>query len=313
MAKKKSFAIIGASNFSLSVLKTLIDKRQNVTVFDYDQDRLDLYLSEFDTVDAIVLDSTNKIGLAKNGINAYDGVIVGFGSNIEASMMTILNLLDLECNNIIVKARDEKHKRILLALGLTENQIVLPDVIAGKIIGTRAVFDIDMDIDVQSIDDDFLSTTLTVTNLDIIGKTLQEAGLSTTKDFNIIQIRRKGKTLLPDDYTVIKAEDDVVVFAKTTVINGLAEKIVGDGLDAMDHAYVDFDDLVDEKTKQEEVMKEVVFDDDIDQMERTESSLKKKKDKEKTIKDKIFDEKTNMDDIFEIDDNFTIKDEDIFK
>ncbi|AUF83804.1 TrkA family potassium uptake protein [Mesoplasma syrphidae] len=225
MAKKKSFAIIGASNFSLAVLTTLVDKRQSITMFDIDQDRLNLYLAEFDSVDAIVLDSTNKMGLAKAGVNSYDGVIVGLGSNIEASIMTVLNLIDLDCHNIIAKARDEKHRRILLALGLSENQIIIPDRLAGKMIGTRAVFDIDIDIDLHSIDDEFISTTLTVANPDIIGKTLQDAGLSSTKDFNIIQIRRKGKTLLPDDYTELKEQDDVVVFAKITVINGLAEKI----------------------------------------------------------------------------------------
>ncbi len=70
----------------------------------------------------------------------------------------------------------------------------------------------------------FFSTTLNVTNYNIFNKNTLAAGLSTTKDFNIIQIRRKGKILLPDDYTELKENDDVVVFAKTTVINELAEK-----------------------------------------------------------------------------------------
>ena len=47
------------------------------------------------------------------------------------------------------------------------------------------------------------------------------------KDFNIIQIRRKGKILLPDDYTELKEGDHIVVFARTTIINSLAEKIQG--------------------------------------------------------------------------------------
>jgi len=61
MAKKKTFAIIGASNFSHSVVETLVNKRQQVTVFDSDEDRLALFLSNFDSiVDGIILDSTNK-------------------------------------------------------------------------------------------------------------------------------------------------------------------------------------------------------------------------------------------------------------
>lgn len=231
MAKKKSFAILGASNFSLAVLATLVEKRQQVTVFEADEERLELSLSEFETVDSIVLDSTNKSALKNNGINQYDGIIVGFGSNIEASIMTVLNLLDLGCVNIFAKARDNKHKRILMGLGLKENQIIIPDAIAGKIIGIRSIFDIDANIDVQSVDDDFMSTTLTAMNPDILEKTLQEAGLTGTKDFNIIQIKRKGKILLPDTNTIIKENDMIVIFAKTTVINDLAIKIQGEAED----------------------------------------------------------------------------------
>ncbi|ATZ18992.1 potassium uptake protein KtrA [Williamsoniiplasma somnilux] len=227
MAKKKSFAIIGASNFSLAVLNTLVEKRQQVTVFDTDADRLELYLSEYESVDSIILDSTNKSALKNNGINQYDGVIVGFGSNIEASMMTVLNLIDLGCVNIIVKARDSKHKRVLTALGLKENQIIIPDAISGKIVGIRSVFDIDADIDVQSIDEDFMSTTINALNPEILDKTIQESGLTGTKDYNIIQIKRKGKILLPDAYTIIKEGDAIVIFARTTVINDLVFKIQG--------------------------------------------------------------------------------------
>ncbi|ATZ20693.1 potassium channel family protein [Mesoplasma coleopterae] len=235
MAKKKSIAIIGVSNFSLSVIKTLVDKKQQVTVFDYDEDKLNLHLSEYEYgVDVIVLDSTNKMALAKNGIKAYDVVIVGVGTNIESGLMTVLNLIDLECENIIARARDEKHKRILTALGLSENQIILPDALAGNIVAARSMFNIDLDVDVQSIDEDFVSTTLSVNNHNIFNKTILATGLSTTKDFNIIQIRRKGKILLPDDYTELKENDEVVVFARTTVINELAEKIQGGAKDKKD-------------------------------------------------------------------------------
>ncbi|ATZ16758.1 potassium uptake protein KtrA [Williamsoniiplasma luminosum] len=228
MIKKKNFAIIGASNFGISVLSTLIDKKQTVTMLDSDAEKLEKAISGFDTVDTIVLDSTNKINLAKQGIAQYDGVIVAMGSNIESSLMTVLNLVDLKVKKIFVKARDDKHKRVLQALGLNENQIITPDTIAGKIVATRATFDIDADIEVQSIDDEYISTSLFVKSEDVVGKTLQEAGVSASKDFIIIQIKRKGKILIPDDYTILKFDDIVVILAKPVVINELALKIQGE-------------------------------------------------------------------------------------
>ncbi|AEM68962.1 potassium channel family protein [Mycoplasma putrefaciens] len=227
MAGKQNFAIIGISNFALSVIATLVEKRQSITVFDRDEKRLNLYLSEYSTVDAIVLDSTNKRALEKHGIQSYDGVIVGIGNN-EASLATILNLIDLECKKIIVRAKDESQRRILLALGLAENQIIVPDRIAGQITAIRSVFNIDFDVNVQSIDDEFVSSTLEVANPDIFDKTIQEIGLSSNKDFNIIQIRHKGKIILPDDYAELKEGDMILVFAKNTIINMLAKKIQGE-------------------------------------------------------------------------------------
>ncbi|AAT75521.1 K+, Na+ uptake protein integral membrane subunit [Mesoplasma florum L1] len=266
MAKKKSIAIIGVSNFSLSVIKTLVDKKQQVTVFDYDEDKLNLHLSEYEYgVDVIVLDSTNKMALAKNGIKAYDVVIVGVGTNIEAGLMTVLNLIDLECENVIARARDEKHKRILTALGLSENQIILPDALAGNIVAARSMFNIDLDVDVQSIDEDFVSTTLSVANHNIFNKTILAAGLSTSKDFNIIQIRRKGKILLPDDYTELKENDDVVVFARTTVINELAEKIQGGSKDKKENneELIIFEELENDNNKNNKTSNDKNKDDDL--------------------------------------------------
>ncbi|PPE04152.1 potassium channel family protein [Williamsoniiplasma lucivorax] len=228
MIKKKSFAIIGASNFGISVLTTLTNKKQQVTIFDNDPEKLEKAIFGFDDVDTIILDSTNKNSLAKQGISQFDGVVVATGSNIESSLMTVLNLVDLKVKKIFVKARDEKHKRILMALGLNENQIITPDIIAGKIVATRATFDIDADIEVQSIDDEYISTSLFIKSYEIIGKTLQEAGLSASKDFIIIQIKRKGKILIPDDYTVLKLDDIVVILSKPGVINELALKIQGE-------------------------------------------------------------------------------------
>ncbi|MBY7703992.1 TrkA family potassium uptake protein [Vibrio harveyi] len=226
MAGKQSFAFIGISNFALSMISSLVEKRQSVKVFDFDEHKMNLYLSEFSTVDSAVINSTNKKALKKEGIQSYDAVIVSIG-DVEDSLATVLNLIDLECKKIIVRARDENQKRILLALGLSENQIIIPDKVAGKIAATRILFNIDFDLDVQTIDNEFVSSTLEVSNPDIFDKTIQEIGLSANKDFNIIQIKHKGKIILPDDYTELREGDLLLVFAKNTIINMLAKKVQG--------------------------------------------------------------------------------------
>lgn len=223
MARKKSFAVIGANNFGLSVARTLEEKKQVVKIFDINEEKLNLYLSDLETIDGVIVDSTNKTALEKNGISQFDGVIVCFGSSMEVSIVTVLNLLDLDVENIVAKARDERHKRILIALGLDEQQIIIPDVITGQMVATKSLFDIESEV--QSTDGEYVSTKIIVNEPSIIDKTIGEANLTPNKDFNIVQIRRNGKIVLPDEYTVLKENDQLVVFAKTTVINDLVLKL----------------------------------------------------------------------------------------
>ncbi|AHI53523.1 potassium uptake protein KtrA [Spiroplasma sabaudiense Ar-1343] len=226
MARKKSFAVIGANNFGMAVTKTLEDKKQSVVVYDFDEHKLNAHLAGMATAEGIVLDATNKTSLEKAGIKQFDGVIVAFGSNMEVSIITVLNLLDLGIGNIIAKANDLRHKRILLALGLDENQVIIPDIISGKMVATRSLFDID--IDVQSIDDDFISTTIIVSDPGVIDKSIQESHLTANNNWNIIQIKRGGKVILPDEKTILKKDDQVVLFARITAVNDLILKIKGD-------------------------------------------------------------------------------------
>ncbi|AGR41824.1 potassium channel family protein [Spiroplasma diminutum] len=226
MARKKSFAIFGANYFGLSVAQTLDEKKQLIKIFDYDEERLNLHINQFESVEGIVLDATNKNALEKNGISQYDGVIVCFGGNMESSILTVLNLIDLGVENIIVKARDERHKRILLALGLEEDKVIIPDVITGKMVATKSLFDIESEV--QSIDNEYVFTSITVYEEDIIDKSIFDAGLISNKDFNIIQIKRNGKTILPDEYTILKEGDILGVYAKNNVVNDLVLKIRGE-------------------------------------------------------------------------------------
>ncbi|WP_342258629.1 TrkA family potassium uptake protein [Spiroplasma endosymbiont of Dioctria linearis] len=226
MARKKSFAIFGANYFGLSVAQTLDERKQLIKIFDYDEERLNLHINQFESVEGVVLDATNKNALEKNGISQYDGVIVCFGGNMESSILTVLNLIDLGVENIIVKARDERHKRILLALGLEEDKVIIPDVITGKMVATKSLFDIESEV--QSIDNEYVFTSITVHEEEIIDKSIFDAGLVSNKDFNIIQIKRNGKTILPDEYTILKEGDILGVYAKNNVVNDLVLKIRGE-------------------------------------------------------------------------------------
>jgi frataxin-like iron-binding protein CyaY len=118
MARRKSFAVIGVNNIGIYTTKSLLEKNQSVTLYDNDSEKLNKIIDdELNGAEGVIIDSTNKQALENNGLTQFDGVIVCFENSLETSVVTTLNLIELEIENIIVIAKNERHKKILLAIG----------------------------------------------------------------------------------------------------------------------------------------------------------------------------------------------------
>ncbi|KAJ3625351.1 hypothetical protein Zmor_004318 [Zophobas morio] len=178
---------------------------------------------ELNGAEGIIIDSTNKQALENNGVTQFDGVLVCYENNLETSVVTTLNLLELETENVVAIAKNERHKKILLAIGLGEQDIVVPGILTGQVVATKSIFDIETDV--QTTDGEFISTKITITEESIFDKTIDECNLNQSKDFNIIQIKRNGKTILPEPDTILKENDILMIYAKSNLINDLVLKL----------------------------------------------------------------------------------------
>ncbi|NLO24362.1 MAG: TrkA family potassium uptake protein [Fibrobacter sp.] len=69
---------------------------------------------------AVVADTTRKNQLAALSLNKVDAVIVCIGDNLEASLLTILNLKELGIKNIIAKSSNSAHTTLLENMGVTD-------------------------------------------------------------------------------------------------------------------------------------------------------------------------------------------------
>jgi trk system potassium uptake protein TrkA len=69
---------------------------------------------------AVVADATDKEVLASLGVADADAAIVCIGSDMSASILTSLNLVELDTKRILAKAISEAHARILRRLGVSE-------------------------------------------------------------------------------------------------------------------------------------------------------------------------------------------------
>ncbi len=111
----KTYAVVGLGKFGFNIAKGLAEQGMDIIAVDNDPHKIQ-EISEY-IEDAIVLDSTDIKALKEAGIVGLDTVIISIGENIEASILTLMALKELDNKNIIAKAITLTHGEILARLG----------------------------------------------------------------------------------------------------------------------------------------------------------------------------------------------------
>ncbi len=114
----KSYAVLGLGKFGYHVALGLVENSENVILCDNKESS---FVNLRDKVEQIyILDCTDKIALKEAGVSELDVVIVSIGENIEASILTVMALKELDNKKIIAKAISSTHGTILEKLGVDE-------------------------------------------------------------------------------------------------------------------------------------------------------------------------------------------------
>ena len=107
----RQFAVIGLGRFGSSVAKTLSEKGYQVLAIDIDvniiQDLSDV------VTQAVCLDATDQKALRAVGIKNVDVAICGIGTNLQASILATLNLKEIGIKEIVCKAVNVEHRKVL--------------------------------------------------------------------------------------------------------------------------------------------------------------------------------------------------------
>lgn len=114
----KKIAVIGLGRFGFHITKALYEEGNEVLAIDLDKTRvqaINAYSSK-----AIVLDATDKEGLASLGLELMDSVIISIGTKTSASILICLYLHELGVKKILAKALDADHAKILQKVGATD-------------------------------------------------------------------------------------------------------------------------------------------------------------------------------------------------
>jgi trk system potassium uptake protein TrkA len=123
-----SFVVIGLGGFGSTVAQELIRFGNHVMGIDTNEKLVSRHADTLTS--SAILDSTDDAALREAGVDRYGVALVAIGTNIEASILTTMNLRLLGVEKIWVKAISRTHHRILSKLGV--DRVILPEQEMGR-------------------------------------------------------------------------------------------------------------------------------------------------------------------------------------
>lgn len=121
--RSRNVAIIGLGTFGISVALELMQLGD--TVLGIDSNEVSVARLSGDVTSTLQADATDRKSLEECGLEEYDAIVISIGENVEASILTAMNVIEMGCSQVWVKAQTETQRKILEAIGV--HHVVLPE------------------------------------------------------------------------------------------------------------------------------------------------------------------------------------------
>lgn len=208
-AHDTSVAVIGLGRFGASLAAELMSENVDVLGLDRSPDIVQRYADDFTNI--AVVDSTDPVALKQLGLDAFDHVVVGIGSDLESSVLTTSVLVELGIRNVWVKATSRQHGRILERVGA--HHVVLPEHDMGErvahlVLGSRM-------LDYVEFDHSF-AMAKAPTPSELVGIDLKSSRVRSRYDVTIVAVQHVGGSFDFADLDTVIAEGDVLIVAGRT-------------------------------------------------------------------------------------------------
>lgn len=211
MAKKNmysQFAVLGLGRFGLSIVQTLSEYDVNILACDKDDVKLQ-HAMEYAT-HVVKADVFDELALERLGLGSFDVVIMAMGEDFEASQIATMIAKEKGVKRIIVKARNERQKRILKSIGADE--VILPEFEMGRKLARRLVESNILDILEES---ELYSIAEMEPLREWCGKTLRETDIRKKHGITVLAMRKGDRLTMPVSPDQLIEQDDVlIVFAE---------------------------------------------------------------------------------------------------
>ncbi len=216
MARNKKTAtvsvlIVGLGRFGTAVAQSLVNMGQEVLAVDEDPALVARWAEQLTHV--VQADSTDEEALRQIGVAHFDRAVVAIGTDIEASVLTVLALAEAGVADIWAKAITRKHGAILERVGA--HHVVYPEHSMGERVAHLLTGSM---IDFIEFDDHF-SIARTLAPEETWDRTLEESAPRTRHGVTIVGVKRQGEDFTyaqPD--TLIERHDQLIVSGPTSKV-----------------------------------------------------------------------------------------------
>lgn len=218
---KQNFAIVGLGRFGGSICRELINVGQEVLAIDSNEDRVNEYMNI--ATHAVVANAQDEMALRSLGIRNFDHVIIAIGEDIQASILVTLMVKEMGVPNVVAKAQNEYHARVLEKIGA--DRVVHPE----RDMGIRIAHNLVSKniLDYLELSDDFSLAEIRVANPKFCNRTLLDLNFRQHYGLTVVAIRRSDGTVVASPYAeeIVRENDNLLVIGETSNVEILDEKM----------------------------------------------------------------------------------------
>jgi trk system potassium uptake protein TrkA len=210
-------AVIGLGRFGGAVAESLLRLGHDVLGIDESAELVQQWADRLTHV--VQADATNGDTLRSLGVHEFRHAIVGIGTDIEASVLTVLALDDLGVPDIWAKALGTKHGRILERTGA--HHVIYPEASMGERVAHLVTGKM---IDFIELEDGYAIVKTRVPR-SAVGQTLAQCGWRSEHGITVVGVKRlRGgfEAGLPE--TTIHEGDLLIVAGATEQVEAFASK-----------------------------------------------------------------------------------------
>jgi trk system potassium uptake protein TrkA len=199
--------VIGLGRFGSALARELIELGHEVLAVDNRAEIVQRYANANVFTQSAIADTTSSEALRQLGAAEFEQAVVAIGSDVQASILTSLALVELGVPNVWAKAITQEHFRILQKIGV--HHVVLPEAEMGRRVAHLVT---NRMIDYIELDDDFSLVEIR-TPRRLVGQTLGGARIRSDYGVTVVCVKPSGgrfRLAQPDD---VLGEGDLLLIA----------------------------------------------------------------------------------------------------